>query len=48
MMESGLMEGMLWASLLMVGVPLLIGIGVAVVLLRRRADRRDGARAEPG
>jgi len=33
------MTGMLWAALLMVGVPLAIGIGVLVMIVRRR----DGA-----
>jgi hypothetical protein len=35
-MNDGLMEGMLWAALLLVAVPLAIGIGVAVMLVRRR------------
>jgi hypothetical protein len=30
------MEGMLWATLFMIGVPLAIGIGVVVLLVRRR------------
>ena len=38
------MEGMLWAALLMVVVPLLIGLGVLVVLLRRR-NRENGGDA---
>jgi len=29
------MEGMLWAGLLMLAVPLAIGLGVAIVLWRR-------------
>lgn len=35
------MEGMLWAALLLVVVPLAIGLGVLVVLLRRR-NRENG------
>lgn len=40
-MNHGLMEGMLWAGVLLVVVPLGVGLGVLVLLLRRR----DGARA---
>lgn len=40
-MNHGLMEGMLWAALLLVAVPLLIGLGVLVILLRRR-NRENG------
>jgi hypothetical protein len=29
------MEGMLWATLFMIGVPLAIGIGVLVLVVRR-------------
>lgn len=36
-----MMEGMVWAGLLLVLVPLAIGIGVAVVLLRRRKDAAE-------
>lgn len=36
------MEGMLWAALLLVAVPLLIGLGVLVILLRRRNRENDG------
>ncbi len=35
------MEGMLWAGLLLVAVPLAIGLGVLILLLRRR-NREDG------
>lgn len=40
-MNHGLMEGMLWAGLMLVAVPLLIGLGVLVILLRRR-NRGNG------
>jgi hypothetical protein len=30
------MDGMLWASLLMLAVPLAIGVGIVVMLVRRR------------
>jgi len=39
-MSHELMSGMLWAALFMVGVPLAIGIGVFVMVIRRR-DRSD-------
>lgn len=39
------MDGMLWAGLLMLVVPLVIGIGVALVVWRRRRDADDGGRA---
>jgi hypothetical protein len=35
-MNHDVMTGMLWATLFMVGVPLAIGIGVLVTVLRRR------------
>lgn len=35
-MNHDVMTGMLWAALFMVGVPLAIGIGVLVTVLRRR------------
>ena len=41
-MNHALMEGMLWATVLLIGVPLGIGAGVVVWLLRRG---RDGASA---
>ena len=40
-MNHGLMEGMLWAGLLLVAVPLLIGLGVVVIVFRRR-NRENG------
>ena len=39
-MGHELMTGMLWAAAMMIGVPLAIGIGVLVLVLRRR-DRGD-------
>ena len=39
-MNHDVMTGMLWAALFMVGVPLAIGIGVLVLLIRRR-ERSD-------
>ncbi|CAN5281463.1 hypothetical protein BH18GEM1_BH18GEM1_02120 [soil metagenome] len=39
---GSVMEGMLWASLFMIAVPLLIGVGVAVVIFRRRAAGEEG------
>ncbi|MGH7573114.1 MAG: hypothetical protein ACREMK_14925 [Gemmatimonadota bacterium] len=41
-MNHGLMEGMLWAGLLLVVVPLAIGLGVLVLLLRRRNHDNGG------
>lgn len=41
-MNHGLMEGMLWAGLLLLAVPLAIGIGVLVLLLRRRSGDNGG------
>ncbi|HET6342813.1 MAG TPA: hypothetical protein VFG78_11615 [Gemmatimonadota bacterium] len=41
-MNHGLMEGMLWAGLLLVAVPLGVGIGVLVLLLRRRDGDHGG------
>lgn len=41
-MNHGLMEGMLWAGLLLVAVPLGIGIGVLLILLRRRGGENSG------
>lgn len=44
-MSEGLAYGMVWAGILLVGVPLSIGIGVAIWIVRgRRADREEGAR----
>lgn len=40
---GSVMEGMLWASLFMIAVPLLIGVGVAVVIFRRRAAGEEGS-----
>lgn len=34
-----MMDGMLWASLVLVGVPLAVGIGVLIVILRHRKGR---------
>ena len=39
-MGHELMTGMLWAGAMMVAVPLAIGVGVLIVILRRR-DRGD-------
>lgn len=36
------MEGMLWAGLLLIAVPLGVGIGVLVLLLRRRSGDNGG------
>ncbi len=41
-MNHGLMEGMLWAGLLLIAVPLGVGIGVLVLLLRRRSGDNGG------
>ena len=35
------MTGMLWAALMMVGVPLAIGAGVLVAIVRRRGRETD-------
>jgi hypothetical protein len=35
-MNHDVMTGMLWAALFMVGVPLAIGVGVLITVLRRR------------
>ena len=35
------MTGMLWAALFMVGVPMAIGIGVFVLVFRRRGRSSD-------
>lgn len=40
-MSAGLAHGMIWAGVLLVLVPLSIGIGVALVLLRRRREDRS-------
>jgi hypothetical protein len=40
--NHGLMEGMLWAGVLLLAVPLAIGIGVLVLLLRRRSGDNGG------
>lgn len=37
---DGLMTGMLWAGALLIVVPLLIGVGVGIVLYRRRSEGR--------
>ena len=42
-MNHDVMTGMLWAAVFMVGVPLAIGIGVLVLVLRRRHDGDDPA-----
>lgn len=42
------MTGMLWAALLMVGVPLAIGIGVLVMVFRRRSGAADRPSPDPG
>ena len=42
------MEGMLWAGLVMIGVPLLIGIGIAVVIVRHRARYKEQTRVQSG
>jgi hypothetical protein len=42
------MEGMLWAGLVMIGVPLLVGIGVAIVIVRQRARYHAQTRTESG
>ena len=41
-MNHGLMEGMLWAGVLLVAVPLGIGIAVLVLLLRGRSRDEGG------
>ncbi|MGH7542799.1 MAG: hypothetical protein ACREK7_02575 [Gemmatimonadota bacterium] len=41
-MNHGLMEGMLWAGLLLIAVPLGIGIGVLILILRRRSGDNGG------
>ena len=46
-MNHDVMTGMLWAALFMVGVPLAIGIGVLVMVLRRR-ERSGGDVPERG
>ena len=40
------MEGMLWAGLVMIGVPLLVGIGVVVAIVRHRARYRAETRTD--
>ncbi|MGH7565383.1 MAG: hypothetical protein ACREK2_00990 [Gemmatimonadota bacterium] len=40
-MNHDVMTGMLWAALFMVGVPLAIGIGVLVMVIRRRGPSDD-------
>jgi len=37
------MTGMLWAALLLIAVPLAIGIGVLIMVLRRRDGGEDHA-----
>ena len=46
-MNHGLMEGMLWAGLLLVAVPVGVGVGVLVLFLRRR-DGDQGADLKSG
>jgi len=41
------MTGMLWAALVMVGVPLAIGIGVLVMVIRRRNGADDRPSPDP-
>lgn len=41
------MTGMLWAGAMMVGVPLAIGVGVLIFVLRRR-DRADRGLPDSG
>lgn len=41
-MNHGLMEGMLWAGLLLIAVPLGVGVGILVLLLRRRDGDHGG------
>ena len=36
------MEGMLWAGVLLVAVPLGVGVGILVLLLRRRNGDQGG------
>jgi hypothetical protein len=40
-MNHDLMAGMLWAALFMVGLPLAIGVGVFVLVFRRRDRSGD-------
>jgi hypothetical protein len=40
-MNHDVMTGMLWAALFMVGVPMAIGIGVFVMIFRRRDRSGD-------
>lgn len=50
-MDHGLTQGMFWGSLLMMAVPILLGLGIGVYVLRRHLeDRRRGAadRGDPG
>lgn len=42
-MNHDVMTGMMWAALFMVGVPLAIGIGVLIMVLRRRHGEDDHA-----
>ena len=42
-MNHDVMTGMMWAALFMVGVPLAIGIGVLILVLRRRPGEDDQA-----
>ena len=44
-MGTPVMDGMVWAGLLMLVVPLAIGVGVAIVVWRRRRDDGEGGRA---
>ncbi len=39
-MNSGLMDGMFWGGVLLSSIPILLGVGIGVYVLRRyRADR---------
>lgn len=46
-MNHDVMTGMLWAALFMVAVPLAIGIGVFVMVIRRRSRSEDSI-PDPG
>lgn len=45
-MHDGLMTGMMWAGIVLIGVPLAIGIGVAVFLVRRGRAASAGSASE--